>query len=396
LLSLKIKLQLAWDLVINYKWYTDPIDGLIAEINGTQVAWLGVNNQTNQHRSTMSDFIPGSPVIISAQVKRRTLQLSDQNSPYNWLNNFLSLYNKSVLLWNNTGGSLFGTFSNNFQQVSYYKDFDIKEPGYVTIQVTNNAWVNATMLSGSFPDLNLTFNNTSGSEQYFQYKIKYYDGIIQSETPIINGVIDADGSSIITDIEGNQYHTIQIGNQTWMQENLKTSHFSDGSLITDGRDSATWANVYSMQSHQDLWCYTEDNPANNDVYGKLYNAFVAEDSRNVCPVGWHIPSRADYLELVDYLGGAAVAGGKMKQPGTTLWYAPNTDADNSSGFSAVPAGNRYVMYWQATHGYTAAFWTSEDSSSRHRYQAVLSSADATVRINYAWKEQGSSIRCIKD
>lgn len=62
-----------------------------------------------------------------------------------------------------------------------------------------------------------------------------------------------------------------------MQENLKTSHFSDGSLITDGRDSAIPANVYNMQSHQDLWCYTEDNP-NNDVYGKLYNAFVAEEA----------------------------------------------------------------------------------------------------------------------
>ncbi len=97
----------------------------------------------------------------------------------------------------------------------------------------------------------------------------------------------------VTDIDGNVYNTVTIGPQVWMQENLKTSRYQDGSAIGEVEDSISWANIYNTNSTTPAWCYYGSDAANNATYGKLYNWYAANDPRNVCPAGWHLPTGSD-------------------------------------------------------------------------------------------------------
>ena len=125
-----------------------------------------------------------------------------------------------------------------------------------------------------------------------------------------------------TDFDENVYNTVKINDQYWLDENLKSTHSADGSAISS----------YVYNSVQN----------NADVYGRLYSWYSAingsTDVQGICPTGWHIPSDTELQTMIDYLGGDAVAGGKMKEVGTVHWDSPNEGADNSSNFSALPAG----------------------------------------------------------
>jgi uncharacterized protein (TIGR02145 family) len=142
--------------------------------------------------------------------------------------------------------------------------------------------------------------------------------------------------NVCKDIDGNIYETVKIGTQIWMAENLKTSHYRNGSAIKEIEDNTTWANIEKAGASTPGWCYYNGTAINNPTYGKLYNWYAVNDSRHLCPTGWHVPTDVEFQLLSNDLGGDEVAGGKMKA--TTLWTAPNTGADNSSGFSALPAG----------------------------------------------------------
>lgn len=184
----------------------------------------------------------------------------------------------------------------------------------------------------------------------------------------------------ITDIDGNIYKTIQIGSQTWMAENLKTSRFDNG----DALPSSYFA------------CYDNNNSYNND-YGKLYNWYLIDDPRNLCPVGWHVPTETEWNVLRDLLGGANEAGGKMKESGYTHWTIPNTGADNESGFTGLPGGimaGQSFFNWMTTSGW---WWSSSyypefpeaiswglDNSSNDLYR------ESAQYIGY-----GLSVRCIQ-
>ena len=143
----------------------------------------------------------------------------------------------------------------------------------------------------------------------------------------------------ITDVEGNSYKTVTIGTQTWMAENIKVSKYSDGTTIPNITDNTQWQNDTSG-----AWSYYNNDAANNTKYGKLYNWYAvsktSNGNKNVCPTGWHVPTDAEWTVLIDYLGGETVAGSKMKEVGTTSWNIPNTDATNTSLFSALPGGSR--------------------------------------------------------
>ncbi len=136
-----------------------------------------------------------------------------------------------------------------------------------------------------------------------------------------NGICDY-LQGTVSDIEGNTYKTIKIGTQTWMAENLKTTKYKDGSEIPNITNNGDYDN----------------NPANSETYGRLYNWYTVDDDKGVCPEGWHVPDDAEYTVLTDYLGGESVAGGKMKETGTEHWNSPNTGATNESGFTGLPRG----------------------------------------------------------
>ena len=202
--------------------------------------------------------------------------------------------------------------------------------------------------------------------------------------------------SNITDLEGNSYKTVFIGTQQWMAENLKVSKYNDGTSIPNIIDNTQWEN-----NNTGAWAYNNNDATNNAKYGKLYNWYAVSPTtyygnKNVCPTGWHLPTDAEWSVLTDYLGGESVAGGKMKEVGTTNWNSPNTDATNTSLFSALPGGYRtdggnydYVgsngYWWSSTENYTIIAWT--------RY---LTSLNGDAYRSYGYKRHGLSVRCLKD
>jgi uncharacterized protein (TIGR02145 family) len=189
------------------------------------------------------------------------------------------------------------------------------------------------------------------------------------------------------DLDGNLYHSITIGAQVWMVENLKVTHYRNGDPVPNVTDNTQWESL-----NQGAYCDYNNDPGNTAVYGHLYNSYATSDQRNICPEGWRLPTNADWLQLEVFLGGNNVAGGKMKEAGTTHWTTPNTSADNSSGFTGVPGGNRGYGGF-ADLGNYAYFW-SDPTSTYSR--GLLYNMSATTGISNYSTVLGLSIRCIKE
>jgi uncharacterized protein (TIGR02145 family) len=142
-------------------------------------------------------------------------------------------------------------------------------------------------------------------------------------------------TAAVTDTDGNVYHTVIIGTQEWMVENLKTRRFNDGSAIPLVASSSAWPTLTTAGY---CW-YNNDSAANSATYGALYNWF-AVNAGKLAPTGWHVPSDSEWNVLITYLGGESVAGGRLKEAGTVHWNSPNAGATNEFGFTALPGGHR--------------------------------------------------------
>ncbi len=195
----------------------------------------------------------------------------------------------------------------------------------------------------------------------------------------------------VTDYDGNIYDTVVIGTQTWMKQNLKVTHYRNGDAIPNVTDNTAWSNL-ATGAYADY----NNTPSNSTTYGRLYNWYTVVDTRNLCPTGWHVPSDAEWTTLTNYLGGESIAGGKLKEAGTTHWNSPNTAATNETGFTALPAGYRvgngtynyfgkYGYWWSSTEGNTAYAWT----------RLVYYYFSGASR-NYDGKTYGFSVRCLRD
>jgi uncharacterized protein (TIGR02145 family) len=197
----------------------------------------------------------------------------------------------------------------------------------------------------------------------------------------------------LIDIDGNGYNTVTIGSQVWLDRNLRTAKYSNGDLIPTSTTPALDITVESSPKYQ--WAYGGD--INNVVtYGRLYTWYVATDNRNVCLTGWHVPSESEQMALTSYLGGPTIAGGKLKESGTTHWLAPNTDASNSSLFTALPGGLRYSWGLYLNKGSLGFFWSTSDRDAVTGYDLYLDK-DNGIANHGSWdKNFGMSIRCIKD
>ena len=203
-------------------------------------------------------------------------------------------------------------------------------------------------------------------------------------------------SETVTDIDGNVYHTVTIGTQTWMLEDLKTTRYRNGDFI--GTTSPATLDISSESTPKYQWAYA-GNDSNVATYGRLYTWYAATDKRNICPVGWHVPTKVEWDILINYLGGEKAAQGKLKEAGTKHWNSPNTDATNESGFTALPGGNRwpngrFLGLGDFTHWWTATEYESDPQMAWRR----MLSKDAPVS-NFkgsSGKGVGWLIRCIKD
>ena len=130
----------------------------------------------------------------------------------------------------------------------------------------------------------------------------------------------------LTDIDGNGYDTVKIGSQFWMKQNLNTAHYRNGDIIPQITSTNLWATLYTG-----AWCWYNNDPAiYAATYGRLYNWYAVNDPRGLAPMGWHVPTDAEWTTLSTSLGGDAAAGGAMKETGTTHWTTPNTGATNCS------------------------------------------------------------------
>ena len=218
-----------------------------------------------------------------------------------------------------------------------------------------------------------------------------------------NGETDENGDSLtVTDYDGNVYKTIIIGNQEWMAENLKATHYADGTPILHVTGDATWGALPDNDADTaSAYCWYNDSIEYKDQYGALYTYAAAtngdnsgSDVQGVCPTGWRLPSDADWDTLVDAVGGSSVAGDILKA--TSGWNDDGNGTDDI-GFAALPCGRRdhrdgWFIY-AGSHGY---WWSATEDSDTYARARSMNSSSTQVNSTYYHKSYGYSVRCVRD
>lgn len=245
-------------------------------------------------------------------------------------------------------------------------------------------------------------NPTTGYTNYgtFTVQLEVINGL-GSNTVSKTITLSDIAPNTVTDIDGNIYNTITIGSQLWMKENLNVQRFKNGEAIPNVTDNTTWANTTTA-----AWCRVNNNPDASNAFkvGLLYNGYVAQDTRGVCPNGWKVPDDSDFNKLVEYLGSRNVAGGKLKEANGiySLWNSPNSGATNESSFTALPGGFRVGKNGRYSDGdFAYAFeicrlWTKSNSFAGGLYYLELANASPDSGRSSAIQSYGHSIRCIKE
>jgi uncharacterized protein (TIGR02145 family) len=208
-----------------------------------------------------------------------------------------------------------------------------------------------------------------------------------------------------TDIDGNHYAVVQIGSQLWMQENLKAIHYRDGSPIPNVPDSAAWANLSTG-----AWCDFHNLPEEGAYYGHLYNFYAVDDSRKLCPPGWHVPSHSEWnimeklldptVDTMALAGTGRLIGRILKEGCDTRWqYMDTTYGFNSAGFTALCSNGRSASGgWNLApnHNHDDSFWTSTSYSTNSAWFRSMRWCFADIYTLYPMKKGGDSVRCMKD
>lgn len=192
----------------------------------------------------------------------------------------------------------------------------------------------------------------------------------------------------INDIDGNNYNTIRIGDQIWMQENLRVTKFQNGTSLKQLSYQSEWTDRNSSGYYTIV---------DNVSFGYIYNGFVIMENQNICPPGWHVPTISEWNTLIDYLGGSSIAGGKMKESSDLYWILPNFGANNISGFTALPNG--YVGTEGDPHEKLeeACFMVASFDSSGNPGFIGIHYNNSTAFFNQnSSKVTGASIRCVKN
>ena len=221
------------------------------------------------------------------------------------------------------------------------------------------------------------------------FDVYFYKKLVKSNINI-KGQVTSNNNSI---------PSIKIGTQTWTTINLNISRYRNGDIIPEVKDTKEWANLKSG-----AWCYYNNDLKEGAIYGKLYNWYAVIDKRGLAPLGYHIPSKDEWIKLISFLGGEDFAGEKMKKPGTLYWndpylFNPNEDATNSSGFTALPGGNRYLDEYENDGafgglGMGGGWWSSSILTNNEAwYHFMTINHNSTINTNKAF---GLSVRCVKD
>jgi len=197
----------------------------------------------------------------------------------------------------------------------------------------------------------------------------------------------------LTDIDGNSYLTIQIAGKEWMTENLKTTRYNDGTPIPYVEANEDW---FLLSTPGYSW-YMNNEASGRATYGAMYNWFTVATGK-LCPVGWHVPDSLEYAQLINHQGGSNIAGTRLKEKGGVHWLYANT-ATNSSGFTALPGGQRSnagVYLFQGVIGY---LWSSTPDLLRptQSHFVIMYSTEPVGEASYSTSMQmGLNVRCVRD
>jgi len=196
---------------------------------------------------------------------------------------------------------------------------------------------------------------------------------------------------VVYDVDGNTYSTVTIGTQTWLTTNLKTTKYRDGIPLSPTTDNTAWTKL-------DIGGYSwyNNDVSNKSIYGGLYN-WTAVSTGSLCPAGYHVPTDADWTVLSAYLGGDAVAGGKLKETGTAHWLSPNTGATNETGFIGLPGGSRSGTTGTfSDFGVGGTWWSSTGIDSNSSWFRSLNKDVAGIGRASGVIGAAYSVRCIKN
>jgi uncharacterized protein (TIGR02145 family) len=251
---------------------------------------------------------------------------------------------------------------------------------------------------GAQPAVNMTF--TAGDRLKFTGISGNYSTVV-TDIPASDKTITFNFIAC-TDGDNNNYPVVDIGGQIWMAENLKTTKYNDGTTsISNITVDASWQELTTG-----AYCDYNNTPSNSTSYGRLYNWYVVDNnaatmeasngSKNVCPTSWHVPSDAEWTTLTTFLGGEAVAGGKLKETGTNHWIDPNTGATNETGFTALPGGCRYGGGTYDAIRNDGDWWSSTELSTEGAHLRDMGYDITKVIRSDASKKYGFSVRCLKD
>ena len=248
--------------------------------------------------------------------------------------------------------------------------------------------------------------------------IQFWPNLLDSATqilcmPLFMGDITTQDDNTVTDIDGNVYATIQIGDQNWMKENLKTTRYADGTAIPLVTGNTQWNELgYTDKAY----CWYDNSTTNRDIYGALYTWSAATNGltsdlnpsgiQGACPYGWHLPSDAEWKQLENFLGmdmseldmkdayRGTNEGGKLKEAGTTHWDSGN-NGTNESGFTALPGGyrNNSDFLYKGTKVY---FLNASEEGASWTIHRELTTGSGTIGRYGELKNRGMSIRCVKD
>lgn len=279
---------------------------------------------------------------------------------------------------------------------------EVINPGYLPVNRSGICYSQ----ENSNPDFNDICLEYSGNSQMFQILLEdlnpsnkyYFRAFAENDIGYHFGdsFLFMTEHETITDIEGNVYRIHKIGEQIWMIDNLRVTKFNNGEPIPLREENSYWHEETAID--EPAYSYYNNDESYAELYGALYNFAVAADPRNVCPEGWRVMNNNDRYILLTHIGGPN-NGGDLKttgtiEAGTGLWYEPNAQATNSSGFSAIPGGFRRGYTYGM--GKNANFWTSNSYSPSFAYAVILGYIDFWASTVVAHECQGFSIRCVKE
>lgn len=291
---------------------------------------------------------------------------------------------------------------NNITQTSAGSGGNISSDGGATVTARGVCWSttqNPTISNSRTSDGSGTgsfSSNITGLSPNTTYYVKAYAtnsaGTAYGNSAAFTTQKASTDCGTITDYDGNVYNTVTIGTQCWMKSNLTVKHYRNGDTIANVKTNAQWLTLTTG-----AWSVYYNKDSVNAIYGKYYNWYAVNDSRKICPAGWHIPSDAEWNTLIVFLGDSTVAGGKMKEAGTAHWNSPNSGSTNESGFTALPGGYRNgysgIFYHLGVDNY---FWSSTEADAQNAWYRFLNDVTTNIYKRSYIKSSGFYIRCTKD